>query len=488
MCNCVKALMDPSTLSHPAISRRSLIQAGAVELLGLSMADLRSNRVLAEDATASTDHPVRNVIYVFLSGGLSQHESFDLKPHAPDAVRGEFVPIATATPGTQICEHLPQLARRSRMWSLVRSLTHPRNDHGEGIHIMNTGRSDLPPGLNRKKPQRSDHPSMLSVAGRQLKGPSGLPATAVLPRLVTNVLNAQRPGQTAGSMGARHDPWLINAHQCNGYGACPDCFYFSNKAPFRHGNQPFWQSPNLKLLDGLSLDRIDQRVELLRQVESNQRQLDDQANVAGYDRDRAGALSLLASGRVRDAFDLESEVPEILDAYGRNVFGASMLMARRLVEVGVRMVQVNLGRGSTWDQHGDLFHSLKKLLPPFDMALSALLDDLSQRGLLESTLVIVASEFGRTPKISKLRVYRSPGRDHWGAAQSVLLAGGGIAGGRVVGATDAIGAFPVNDPQTPENFAATIYDRLGIPREAHWHDPTGRPHPVYHARPMSGLV
>ena len=457
-----------------------------MELLGLSMANVGAV-TNARGADSPTTQPVRNVIYVFLSGGLSQHESLDMKPEAPDAVRGEFSPIATATPGTFVCEHLPQLASRSQRWSLVRSLTHPRNDHGEGIHIMNTGRSDLPPGLNRNKPQSTDYPSMLSVAGSQLHGPAGLPATAVLPRLVTNVRHDQRPGQTAGMMGSRHDPWLIKAHQCNGYGACPDCFYFSNKPEFRHGDQPVWQSPNLHLPEGLSVERIDRRLDLLRAVEARQRRLDRQTAVAAHERDRAGAMSLLTSGRVRDAFDLESESPQQLDAYGRNVFGSSLLMARRLVEVGVRMVQVNLGRGSTWDQHGDLFLSLRKLLPPLDQCLSALLDDLDERGLLESTLVIVGSEFGRTPKISKLSVYRLPGRDHWGAAQSVLFAGGGVVGGRVIGATDAIGAYPVNDPQTPENFAATIYNSLGIPQDAHWYAPTNRPYPVYHASPISGL-
>ncbi len=477
--------MNESQISHPTLSRRSVLQVGAIETLGLSMSGLE--RVVASDGTAG-DKPIRNVIYVFLSGGLSQHESFDMKPDAPDGIRGEFSPISTETPGTQICEHLPELAKRSRSWSLVRSLTHKRNDHGESIHIMNTGRSDLPPGLNRNKPQSTDYPSMLSVAGSQLKGPTGLPATAVLPRLVTNVRNDQRPGQTAGLMGPRHDPWLINAHKCNGYGACPDCFYFSNKAKFQHGKQPVWQSPNLSLPEGLSVDRIDRRVQLLSDVESTQRNLDRQLAVENHTRDRSGALSLLASGPVRDAFDLEKESPKRLGAYGRNVFGASMLMARRLVEVGVRMVQVNLGRGSAWDQHGDLFHSLKKLLPPFDQSLSALLDDLQDRGLLESTLVVVASEFGRTPKISKLSVYKLPGRDHWGATQSVLLAGGGIVGGRVIGATDEIGAYPVEASQTPENFAATIYDTLGIPQSAHWNDPTGRPYPVYLAQPMGGLT
>lgn len=476
--------MNPSKISHPDLSRRTLIQAGAIDLLGLSMAD--AGRVSAGTAAAS-QATGRNVIYVFLSGGLSQHESLDMKPSAPDTVRGEFSPIATATPGAMICEHLPRLAKRSRQWSLVRSLTHARNDHGEGIHIMNTGRSDLPKGLNRNRPQSTDYPSMLSVAGSQLSGPEGLPATAVLPRLVTNVRNDQRPGQTAGLMGSRHDPWLINAHKCNGYGACPDCFYFSNKPAFSHGDEPVWQSPDLQMPDGLSVARIDRRVDLLREIESGQRQMDRQPAAAEHDRDRAGALSLLTSGKVRDAFDLEKESAHRLEAYGRNVFGASLLTARRLVEVGVRMVQVNLGRGSTWDQHGDLFDSLKKLLPPLDQSLSALLDDLDESGLLESTLVVVASEFGRTPKISKLSVYRSPGRDHWGAAQSVLLAGGGVVGGRVIGATDSIGAYPIADPHTPENFAATIYNTLGIPSDAHWSDPTGRPYPVYHAQPISGL-
>lgn len=480
--------MDPRQFPHPKIPRRSLIQAGGLSLLGLSAGDLTALSA-AESTEGRTGSPIRSVIYVFLSGGLSQHESFDLKPEAPDSIRGDFSPIATATPGTFICEHLPLLAQRSQTWSLVRSLTHTRNDHGESIHIMNTGRSNLPPGLNRNKPQRTDFPSMLSVAGSQLTGPSGLPATAVLPRLVENVNRLQRPGQTAGLMGAAHDPWLIKASaECDGYGACPDCFHFSNKPEFRHSIQPVFQAPNLRLRNGLSLGRLDDRTKLLREVEHQQRELDRQLAVARLDRDREGALSLLTSGDVRRAFDLETEDPNRLDAYGRNVFGSSLLLARRMVEVGVRMVQVNLGRGSTWDQHGDIFPALRKLLPPFDQSLSALLDDLDERGMLDSTLVVVAGEFGRTPKISKLSVYKLPGRDHWGATQSILLAGGGVHGGRVLGATDSHGAYPISDPQTPENFAATIYDTLGIARDAHWEDPEGRPYRVYHARPMSGLT
>ena len=480
--------MDPRHVAHPQMPRRSLLQVGGLSLLGLS-ADSLPSLCADEVGSEKKSSSKRSVIYIFLSGGLSQHESFDLKPEAPDSIRGDFSPIATATPGTLICEHLPLLAERSQKWSLVRSLTHTRNDHGEGIHIMNTGRANLPPSLNRNKPQRTDFPSMLSVAASQLTGPSGLPSTAVLPRLVENVNRLQRPGQTAGLMGAAHDPWLIKAAaKCDGYGACPDCFYFSNKPKFTHSVQPVFQAPNLNLPDGLSLSRLDRRTDLLREVEQQRRELDRQLAVARLGRDREGALSLLTSGEVRKAFDLETESPKRLDAYGRNVFGSSLLLARRMVEVGVRMVQVNLGRGSTWDQHGDIFPALRKLLPPLDQSLSALLDDLDERGMLESTQVVVAGEFGRTPKISRLSVYKLPGRDHWGAAQSALIAGGGVQGGRVIGATDPHGAYPINDPQTPENFAATIYETLGIPRDAHFADPEGRPYPIYHAGPMSGLT
>ena len=479
--------MEPTTLQHPRMDRRTALQVGGIGLMGLSLADVLRWQADAKDSGEGSGR-VRSVIYVFLSGGLAQQESFDMKPLAPDNVRGEFTSIATQTPDLRICEHLPLLAERSRQWSLLRSLTHTSNDHGEGIHIMSTGRSNLPPGLQRTKPQRTDFPSMLSVAGSQLSGPGGLPATAVLPRLITTVNHAQRPGQTAGLMGARHDPWLIDAaSNCNGYGDCPDCFYFSNKPPFKHSVYPVFQSPNLKLPEALSLSRLDRRADLLAEVEKRRRDLDRQSAVERLDRHRAGALSLLTSGDVRQAFNLENEDPRRLDAYGRNLFGSSMLLARRLVEVGVRLVQVNLGRGSTWDQHGDLFPSLRRLLPPFDQALSALLDDLRDQGLLDSTLVVVGGEFGRTPKISKLNVYKLPGRDHWGAAQSMLLAGGGVQGGSIIGATDRIGAYPVDDPQTPENLAATIYSTLGIPRDAHWSDPAGRPYPVYHASPIAGL-
>jgi hypothetical protein len=203
---------------------------------------------------------------------------------------------------------------------------------------------------------------------------------------------------------------------------------------------------------------------------------------------RDGALSLLTSGKVRAAFDLENEDPKRLDRYGRDLFGWSLLLAQRLVETDVRMVQVNLGRGSTWDQHGDIFPVLGKLLPLLDRSVSALLDDLSESGLLETTTVVMCGEFGRTPKIKKLGVYKLPGRDHWGPLNSVLFAGGSITPGLTVGSSDKIGAYPTSAAQSPENFAATIYEALGVRDNAHWNDINRRPYRVYNARPIEGLT
>ena len=194
--------------------------------------------------------------------------------------------------------------------------------------------------------------------------------------------------------------------------------------------------------------------------------------------------------RVRAAFDVLDAEPKVLDRYGRHAFGWSLLMARRLVEAGVNLVQVNLGNNETWDTHGNMFPHLKdKLFPPTDQALSALLDDLNASGLLQSTLIVMAGEFGRTPRISSLpQYYKLPGRDHWGKVQTVFFAGGGVTGGRVVGSSDKTGGFPRSDPQSPENLAATIYQGLGLPSTIAWHDPQDRPHYVYRGDPIPGLT
>jgi len=230
---------------------------------------------------------------------------------------------------------------------------------------------------------------------------------------------------------------------------------------------------------------------LLDTIDEQRKHLEQAATVAKYDRIKQDAVSLIGDPKVREAFDVRKADPKILNRYGDNSFGWSMLMARRLVETGVNMVQVNLGNFGSWDLHGNNFPLLKDyLFPPTDQAVSALLDDLNESGLLENTMIVMAGEFGRTPRIHNVapNIYKLPGRDHWAPCQSVLFAGGGVQGGNIIGSSDSHGAYPASDPQTPENFAATIYQALGIPREAKWHDATGRPYHVYQANPIEGLM
>lgn len=475
---------------HPVgISRRTAVQAGAIGLLGLGSNHLHALR--AADSVESTVTPrARTCIYIFLSGGLAQHESFDLKPDAPDAIRGEFSPIATATPGLHICEHLPLLAQRSRLWAVCRSLTHPSNEHSAGHQIMLSGRTELPPGFNPGKPQPRDWPAIAAIAGDVTRARNNLPPAVALPERLVHYSGRVIPGQFAGQMGAHRDPWFIEASPFHNtsYGAFPQ-FQFDHQ---ERGNadERVFQAPNLSLPHGLTQPKLVRRIDLLEEIERQRRHLDGHARIEDFDRYRQGAISLLTDERIKWALDVSGADDAVQERYGRNSFGWSLLMARRLVEIGVNLVQVNLGNDETWDTHGNAFPHLKeKLLPPTDKALSALLDDLAGSGLLDETLIVMAGEFGRTPKISLLpQHYPLPGRDHWGAVQSVFFAGGGVRGGTVVGASDDQGGYPADDPQKPENMAATIYRSLGIPETAAWHDEADRPHHIYHGEPIAGLA
>jgi hypothetical protein len=474
-----------SSLRHPRFTRRDLLQAGAIGLMGLSLADVLAMRGAAQSARVANP---KSVIYIFLSGGLAQQDSFDPKPDAPDNIRGEFAPIRTRVPGVLMCEHLPKLAERIDKWAMVRSLTHPSNDHSLGHHIMLTGRSQAPVGFNPSLPRPGDFPSITAVAGNTVASRNNLPSSAVVPFNYIHHTGRVVPGQFAGELGQRHDPWLIQAsHNCPGYGACPDCFDHQRR-PHEHVGTPVFQPPVLRLPEGLDSSRLESRRGLLELID-HQRAAHDFGG-AELDQHRASAMSLLTSSQVRSAFDLANEPHAVQETYGRNLFGYSCLLARRLVEVGVSMVQVNLGRNETWDTHGNAFPHLKnELLPPMDRCVSALIDDLDARGLLESTLIVMAGEFGRTPRISHLpQHYALPGRDHWGAVQTVFFAGGGVRGGTVIGSSDRNGGYPATSPQTPENMAATIYETLGIPHHFMWRDVAQRPHHVYHAEPISGLM
>lgn len=480
---------------HPRMSRRTAIRAGAIGILGLGVDHLDPLRALAAPAGGGAPAPgpsAKSVIYIFLSGGLSQIDSFDMKPDAPDGVRSEFRPIATAVPGLSICEHLPRLAERARLWSLVRSLTHRSNDHSLGHHIMLTGRSGSPPGFDPNRPRPSDWPSIASVVGALTGSSNNLPPAAVLPERLIHSTGRIIPGQFGGEMGPSRDPWFIEASPFDptAYGAYPvyEFDHQQRKSPPNPGKR--FQAPSLAVPEGFSELRFRRRLDLLASIDRQRRLLDDAAANAAFDQHRQGAVSLLTDARIKSAFDVVDTDSATLDRYGRHAFGWSLLMARRLVEAGVRLVQVNLGNNETWDTHGNIFPHLKdKLLPPTDQAVSALLDDLHGSGQLDDTLIVMAGEFGRTPRISHLKdAYQLPGRDHWGAVQSVFFAGGGVQGGRVVGSSDKIGGFPRSDPQSPENFAATIYQALGLPKTVAWRDAEDRPHYIYHGEPIAALL
>jgi uncharacterized protein (DUF1501 family) len=476
----------PQPLAHPRLTRRTALQAGAVGLLGLGIEHLAPLRALA--GTGGSRPPLaRSVIYVFLSGGLAQHESFDPKPDAPEAIRGEFGSIATRTPGVRITEHLPRLAARSDRWALVRSFSHRSNYHSLGHHIMLTGRSDSPPGFNPSAPKPTDHPSLAAIAAAVTTPRNNLPPAIVLPEKLVHNSGRVIPGQFAGVMGRQRDPWFLDASafEPRAYGAYPEYEFDHQERKYEPKRKGF-VIPDLSLPEGVSGERFSDRLGILNAIDTQRRSLDAMANAGALSRSRADAVSLLTDARVRKAFDLKKADPKELDRYGRNAFGWSLLMAARLVEAGVNLVQVNLGNNETWDTHGNAFpHLREKLFPPTDRALSALLDDLTERGLLDDTLIVMAGEFGRTPKISTLtQFYKGPGRDHWGAVQSLWLAGGGVKGGRVLGSSDKTGGYPADMPQSPENFAATIYSALGLPKTAAWHDAENRPHFVYTGDPM----
>lgn len=480
---------------HARVSRREALQVGAIGILGLGMNHLIGLR--AASAAEALPQPAvpplgkaKSCIFIFLSGGLAQHESFDMKPDAPEDVRGEFRPIATRTPGLQICEHLPMLAERSELWSLCRSLTHASNEHSAAHHIMLTGHSALPAGFSPNQPSRSDHPSIAAIAGRTTVPRNNLPPAVVLPEQLVHSSGRIIPGQHAGVMGPQHDPWMIQASpfHSSAYGAYPE-FSFDHQ---QRGNADdrLFQAPQLSLPEGLGMREVRGRLELLNTLRSQRETLARFATTTQFDRLREGAINLLTDSSIHHALDVTAADERSLDRYGRNSFGWSLLMARRLVAAGVNLVQVNLGNDETWDTHGNAFPHLKdKLFPPTDRAVSALLDDLQASGELDETLIVMASEFGRTPRITLLEQhYKLPGRDHWGAAQTVWFAGGGIAGGNVVGATDAQGGYPSEQPVKPENFAATIYQALGIPATAAWRDAENRPHHIYNGQPIAGLM
>ena len=462
------------------------MQAGAIGLIGLGLDDVAR---LRQAAGASGGGGRRSVIFIFLSGGLAQHESFDPKPDGPLDIRGEFRAIATKTPGLQVSEHLPLLAERSESWAVCRSLTHRSNDHSAGHHIMLTGRSELPVGFDPNGPRPTDWPSLAALAGELLPGGGNLPPAIVLPERLVHRTGRTLPGQSAGVLGPGRDPWFLDCSPYNptNYGAYPPFLFHHRNGAVDRSDLAF-RTLDLTIPQSLMGGRLLDRIALRDRLDGDRRMLAQDGERGSFDRYRDMAASLLLDPTVSAAFDLSQAGPKRRERYGNNAFGWSLLLAARLAEAGVGLVQVNLGNNETWDTHESAWTNLRRfLLPPMDQAVSALLDDLSERALLDQTLVVMASEFGRTPKISTLPGAAEAGRDHWGRVQSVFFAGGGVRGGTVVGGSDRFGGEPASDPQRPEDLAATIYHALGLPAATRWHDSLGRPFTLSEGRPIPGL-
>ena len=399
---------------------------------------------LARAAEASeTGGPAKSIILLWLWGGPSHLDTFDLKPNAPVEYRGPYAPIPTAVPGVQICELLPLLARRADRYSLLRSIHATSNDHGIAGTIGLTGSANGGISLGGKSNPGTLQPTHGAVVSRVLGFTPGMP------RFVTigdRLHQGHKPiaGEGGGAIGVRYDPFRLN---------------YTAEAGL--------QLPDLTLIDGISPSGLDARHELLQQVDELARRIDRAPAAERLHEYYRQAFALLTDPRARDAFDLDSEPLELRRRYGRFRFGQCCLLARRLVESGARFVQVNwsahvepiedTGDGG-WDMHDRHFQQFQdRHAPLFDRALSALLDDLEERGLLQQTVVIAVGEFGRTPKVNN-----KAGRDHWHHCYSGLIAGGGLRSGVVIGESDALAQHPVNQPVTPADLFMTAFQQLGI--------------------------
>lgn len=427
------------------MTRRGFLQVGSCGLLGMSLPGLLAGRSAGASVHSGR---ARSVIVILLSGGLGQHDSFDMKPEAPDGIRGEFKPIDTAVPGIRICEHLPRLAARADQLAIVRSMSHPEGNHLVAVHRVLTGQPSNPRGASDldRVASRDDFPCYSAVLDHLRNRSDGIPNGVALPtRLIEGPLTW--PGQDAGFLGPRHDPWQLRLDP----------------------NRPEVRDASLSLPEGLDPGRLHTRRHLLSQAAVP-------APADAFLDHQNAALAMLCNGKVGAALDVDREDPRLVDRYGKHTFGRSLLIARRLVEAGVPVVQATMGIVQTWDTHVANFPSLRdRLLPPLDQAVSTLLDDLKTRGLLEETLVVMLGEFGRTPRIAPLKPGDVPGRDHWPAVFPAVFAGAGVVGGQVIGKSDRLGAYPLSKTFGPPDLAATIYSALGVDPATELRDRLKRP-------------
>ena len=473
--------MPKRTCAGP--SRREMLQIGGAGLFGLSLPTVLKAREASLGADSFAGGRAKSVIFLFLFGGPSQFETFDLKPDAPSEIRGPFGTIRSKTPDLLISEHLSRLAKISDQFAVVRSMTHDFNDHSGAGHYLQTGRRWHIPVGGGFSATPKDWPSMGSVVEYLTQhGPGGmerdLPAYAVLPNWLGRLQDKgqyRRPGQYGGWLGNGYNPLTTSIEKRDAK------------------DNPYWRECSDEeltfridgLAPGMPVKRIRERASLREQLEAVQREVEAGDAVASMDRHRQRALALVASDRAGTALDLATEKEALRDRYGRHLFGQSCLMARRLVEAGTRFVTVHYDcvDGYSWDSHQSSHDVRDHLLPTFDQGCSALLTDLGERGLLDETLVIAIGEMGRTPKANG-----NWGRGHWSTCFPALIAGGGVRGGIVYGKSDRLGAYPEENPVSPEDLAKTVYWALGIDPELFLPDREGRPTPIVSSgRPVTAL-
>jgi hypothetical protein len=454
------------------ISRREVLRIGGLGFTGLLWSDWLRGRALAAGQTERARRPAarqfgraKSCILIFNYGGPSHLDIFDLKPDAPAEIRGEFQPIATCVPGISITEHLPRLARKANLYTILRSVNHIDNDHAVGTYLSLTGYPhprSRPLGVEPPATPQ-DLPSMGSVVSK-LRPASGSIFSYVTLGDLRHLGHNDSMGQNAGCLGRAYDPFTV-----------PFVRPINGVLDIR-GVTSVLAHANGRELAG--------RRQLLDQMDRAAPALEAAANMRNLDDFRRQAFDLLGSSATRDAFNVDGEPQPVRDLYGSTSFGQSCLLARRLVEAGVPLITVYSAGNRDWDTHGNNFQNLKNdLLPPMDRGVSALLEDLHSRGLLDDTLVVWMGDMGRTPRINA-----GAGRDHWSFCYSIVMAGGGVRGGQVFGASDRSASYPSTNPVHPADIAATIYHCLGIDPRAHFDDHQGRPLVASTGSPIHALL
>ena len=442
--------------------RRWFLASSSVAVGAFALPTLAGAKASAKDA-ATPRGKARRAIVILLQGGCSHLDTWDLKPEAPAEIRGEFRPIATSVPGVMICEHLPLLAERAHRYNVLRSVYHATPSHEAAIHWVLTGYDY--PGANTSTRNRNDKPAMGSIVAKALGGKQqGLPPYVCIPD--KGQLGDRVRYASADLLGMAYEPFESGMLPADA------------KTPFR-------MPANLSISSAADLRRIDHRLALLQQLDDLPRMLDSKGTMDGMGVFQRQAMEMLAHPVTRNAFDLSQEAVALRERYGNTRVGQETILARRLAEAGVPFTLVNFSINQEWDTHANGFQSLKTTrLPELDRAVSTLLDDLEERGQLESTLVAVITEFGRTPKINA-----TAGRDHWSDVFSVVLAGGGLKAGQFLGTSNPRGEIPQDRPIHINDVLATLYHQLGVPTDTVHEDRLGRPVPVlYRGEPIAELL